>query len=92
MSNVIDKGAEWIRHARELAEKLDQDIVVMVTIGGRTGETIATATTRVTTYGRRMEDAEKAAELGNFIKKCLGWPDELCHDEPALREPGDPRG
>ena len=33
--------------------------------------------THVVTYGKTKEDCIQAAEGGNFIKKALGWPDNL---------------
>lgn len=39
--------------------------------------------THIVTYGRTLVDCEQAAIGGNFIKKALGWPDELCHAVPA---------
>jgi hypothetical protein len=37
----------------------------------------------VTTYGRTLEQCEDAARAGNYLKKALGWPDELCRAEPS---------
>jgi len=37
----------------------------------------------IATYGRTLEQAAQAAEFGNQIKKSCGWPDRLCHAEPA---------
>ena len=31
----------------------------------------------VTTYGKTKEQCIDAAKAGNFLKKALGWPDEL---------------
>lgn len=36
----------------------------------------------VTTYGKTVAQCEDAAKAGNFLKKALNWPDELCHDKP----------
>ncbi len=38
-------------------------------------------TSTVTTYGKTFIDSNQAACGGNSIKKSLGWPDKLCHDE-----------
>jgi hypothetical protein len=32
----------------------------------------------VTTYGETVDQSNDAARAGNFLKKALGWPDELC--------------
>lgn len=37
----------------------------------------------VITCGRTLVDCEQAANGGNFVKKALGWPDELCHAKPV---------
>jgi hypothetical protein len=37
----------------------------------------------VTTYGKTLEQCKDAARAGNYLKKALGWPDDLCHAEPA---------
>jgi len=37
----------------------------------------------MTTYGRTLAQCKDAAKAGNYLKKALGWPDELCHAEPA---------
>jgi hypothetical protein len=38
--------------------------------------------THVVTYGQSLEDCKQAAQGGNFVKKALGWPDDLCHATP----------
>lgn len=40
------------------------------------------ARTHVVTYGVTVKDCEQAAEGGNFIKKALGWPADLCNALP----------
>ncbi len=42
-----------------------------------------TGITSVATWGDTLSDCEQAAVGGNFIKKALGWPDEMCQDKPA---------
>lgn len=39
--------------------------------------------THVTTYGKSFTDSANAAEVGNQFKKAMGWPDRLCHEQPA---------
>lgn len=39
--------------------------------------------THVVTYGKSVRDCEQAAMGGNFVKRALGWPEELCKDKPA---------
>jgi len=65
-----------IKIAKSIAKEYNQDQVVVVTYERKTG------ITRVVTYGNSIVDCEQAAIGGNFVKKALGWPDELCHDKP----------
>lgn len=37
----------------------------------------------ITTYGKTKAQCIDAARAGNYLKKALGWPEELCHAEPA---------
>jgi hypothetical protein len=63
--------------AKRLAELYGQNQVIIVTwdkVNNRQ---------HVVTYGKSITDCEQAAVGGNFVKKALGWPDELCHAEPA---------
>ncbi|MEN6434172.1 MAG: hypothetical protein ABFD06_15170 [Smithella sp.] len=39
----------------------------------------------VTTFGKTKEQCIDAAKAGNFLKKALGWPDELCKSKPNLK-------
>ncbi|HWJ40817.1 MAG TPA: hypothetical protein VNT29_06775 [Candidatus Limnocylindrales bacterium] len=66
-----------IEAAKRIADEYDQAQVILLTYCRRTD------TTSVVTYGRNAEDKEQAADGGNFVKKALGWPEELCHDRPA---------
>lgn len=36
----------------------------------------------VTTYGKTIDQCEDAAKAGNFLKKALGWPEEMCNAKP----------
>jgi hypothetical protein len=40
----------------------------------------------VTTYGKNLAQCKDAARAGNYLKKALGWPDELCHSKPARQK------
>jgi hypothetical protein len=42
-----------------------------------------TGTQHVTTYGKTLSQCIDAARAGNFLKKSLGWPDEMCNAKPA---------
>ncbi|MGE5581486.1 MAG: hypothetical protein ACM3X9_03020 [Bacillota bacterium] len=45
----------------------------------------------VTTYGKTIEQCKDAARAGNHLKKHLGWPEELCHAQPARAKARDIR-
>ena len=62
--------------AKRIADEFGKDQVIIVCWDKRHGRT------HVTTYGKTTEECEQAAKGGNFVKKALGWPDELCHAEP----------
>jgi len=37
----------------------------------------------VTTYGKTKEHCIDAAKAGNYLKRSLGWPEEMCDSKPA---------
>jgi len=41
-----------------------------------------TGTQSVATWGKTLAQCDQAAIGGNFVKKALGWPDELCNTKP----------
>jgi len=43
-------------------------------------------TQHVATHGRSTEQATEAAKAGNKLKASLGWPDDLCHEQPLVRQ------
>ena len=42
-----------------------------------------TKSMHVVTYGRTLKDCEQAAKGGNFVKKALGYPPEMCEAKPS---------
>jgi hypothetical protein len=66
-----------IAAAKQIADRFDLAQVIIAAFDRNDGRT------HIVTYGQTSQDCEQAAVGGNFIKKALGWPDELCHDEPA---------
>jgi hypothetical protein len=62
--------------ARRIAEEYAQDQVVVCTFENTTGRV------HVVTYGKLLDDAENAAQGGDFVKKALGWPERLCNSIP----------
>jgi hypothetical protein len=66
-----------IKSAKDIAINYGYSQVIIVAWDGETG------VQHVTTYGKTIQDCEQAAKGGNFVKKALGWSDELCHDVPS---------
>lgn len=66
-----------IKALKELANKNGQDIVIVF------GADSDGHTTHVATWGRSIEECDKAARWGNNMKEKLGWPDSLTHAEPS---------
>ena len=64
-----------IIEGKKIAVKYNYDQVI-IAAWGKDGWT------HITTFGKTKKDCIQAAQGGNFIKKALGWPDELCHAEP----------
>jgi hypothetical protein len=66
-----------IAAAKRVAKEYDKDQVIILTWDKAFNKT------HVTTFGKTMEDCDQAAEGGNRLKKALGWPEEMCKDEPS---------
>lgn len=66
-----------ISAAKRIAEEFQKDQVIIVCWDQVHGKT------HVTTYGKTKIDCAQAAQGGNFVKRALGWPEELCHAKPA---------
>lgn len=66
-----------IKDAKELGKKLGYSQVIIVAWDEETN------TTAVCTWGKSLKDCEQAAQGGNFVKKALGWPEEMCNDKPS---------
>ena len=45
----------------------------------------ADGTEHVATHGKTMENAREAAKAGNKLKRAIGWPEEMCRDNPVPR-------
>jgi len=69
-----------ISAAKEIGLKYDKDQVILVTFNKTFGDTW------VTTWGKNLNDCKMAAEGGNFVKKALGWPNELTQAKPARQK------
>ena len=64
-----------IKTAREIAHKFDYDQIIIWAWNKKCGQ-------HVTTYGKTIEDCDQVAQGGNWFKKFLGWPKNLCCAEP----------
>ena len=75
---IMNKTAKRIpiSDAKAIGEKYGYNQVIVAAWDKNTG------TTSVCTWGKDLKDCDEAAQGGNFVKKALGWPDELCHEKP----------
>lgn len=69
-----------ISAAKEISKTYDKDQVILVTWNKKFGDTW------VTTYGKTVADCAQAAEGGNFVKKALGWPNELTESKTTRQK------
>jgi len=65
-----------IKAARDISDKYEFPEVVIFAYDPETGKQ------HVTTYGKTKNNCIDAAKAGNYLKKALGWPDELCREQP----------
>lgn len=66
-----------IAAAQRIAEDYDKSQVIVITWDRVSG------VQDVATYGKSLKDCEEAAKGGNFIKRALGWPEDMCNATPA---------
>lgn len=66
-----------IADATKIGEQYGYSQVIIVAWDSKTD------TTSVTTWGKTLNDCSNAAEGGNFVKKALGWPNEMTQAKPA---------
>ena len=64
-----------IKSAKQFCKEQDCRQVIIAAWDGKL--------THVVTYGKTKEDFSQAAEGGNFVKKALGWPDNMCNAKPS---------
>ncbi len=69
-----------IKELKELAQSNNYDFAVTFMWNSQTGDQ------SVATWGGTLDLCDKAAELGNKIKKGLGWPEEQCHTKTARQK------
>jgi hypothetical protein len=65
-----------IRAAKEVAQKYNQDEVILVT-RDRKNNLI-----HVVSYGKTLVDCADAANSANNLRKHLGFPESACHEVP----------
>lgn len=66
-----------IKSAKEISKEFEVPEVVIFGYDPQTGKQ------HVTTYGKTIDQCKDAARAGNYLKKALGWPAELCNAEPS---------
>lgn len=67
-----------IKAAKDIAEKYNQEQVVIITFDKKEPRT------HVVTYGKSLFDCQQIADWGNWLKEeVLMWPKSLCQDIPA---------
>ena len=67
-----------INEAKEIREKFDFTIVVILGIDSEGGQYVAT-------HGLSKQNAKQAADMGNHMKKELQWPVKNCNAKPLER-------
>lgn len=65
-----------IKAAKDLATTYQLDQVIVVAWSRKENNML------VTTFGKTETDCDQASQGGNLIKKTLGFPDQLCVQEP----------
>lgn len=66
-----------IKAAKLIADQYGQDQVIITTWDDKNKQY------NVVTYGRTLAACEAAAKGGNFVKRALGFPENLCNSQPA---------
>lgn len=69
-----------IKAAKDISEKYEYPEVVIFAYDP------GTKRQHITTYGKSVDHCKDAARAGNYLKKHLGWPEELCHAKPARQK------
>jgi hypothetical protein len=72
-----------IKAAKEISTEYDYPEVVIFAYDPVSGRQ------HVTTYGKTVEQCKDAAQAGNFLKKAMKWPEELCNATPARAKKKD---
>jgi hypothetical protein len=67
-----------IEDAKEISEKSGYRQIIILGIEPNSGRQ------RVATYGETKGDAINAANVGNWLKRKLGWDEKECHDMTSV--------
>lgn len=65
-----------ISAAKEISSKYEYPEIVIFAYDPITGKQ------HITTFGQTKAQCIDAAKAGNYLKKALGWPEELCNAKP----------
>lgn len=66
-----------IKAAKDISKQYEQDQVIVLTLDKKDN------LIHIVTYGKTIEDCEKASTCGNKLKReFLKWPEHLCNDIP----------
>ena len=68
-----------IKEAKQLREKLGLTHLVILGVSDDGKQHVAT-------HGKSIVQAKEAANMGNNLKKEIGWPSSLCHSQPLERK------
>lgn len=66
--------------AKKIAVELGYSQVIIHAWDSETG------VNSVCTYGKTLADCDNAAKGGNFLKKHLGFPEEMCDTVPSRKK------
>lgn len=73
----MKKNNITIKSAKEISAKSGYPIIIIFGYDPDSGRQ------HVTTYGRTIGQCKNAAASGNYLKRYLGWPENLCNAAPA---------
>jgi len=68
-----------IAEAKRIREELGMTHIIIIGVDKDNKQHVAT-------YGETEGNAIEAAKAGNYLKKSLGWPEELCNAVPLERK------
>jgi hypothetical protein len=69
-----------INKAKEIANEYNYDEVIILAIDNENRKQ------HVTTFGKKKSECIDAANIGNEIKRLMGWPEKDCNAKPNLTD------